>query len=261
MNQHSSDDTFPLRELRCQVLSTLLLFSLLGLALWRWALTILPQASLFLIREIALPGCPPPVRAEVGQEVKRLLGQSLVHVWWQRRPLEEQLTLVPSVRHVELRCCWPNGLLVRVFPRYPILAARCRGQYYHLDAERVVVRITKDPPDLPLVWGLPLEGYGPGEQVEETILQPTLECLAAAHRQHLDLHTVALSAGGGLRVRTVQENHLVILGQPRGLEQKLRLFTALRQALQQKGYQFEYIDVSLPSAPICKLVEGSPVPG
>jgi len=121
--------------------------------------------------------------------------------------------------------------------------------------------MTKEPPDLPLVWGLPLEGYGLGEQVEEAVLQPILECLVAAHRQHLDIHTIALSAGGGLRMRTAQENQLVILGQPRGLNQKLRLFTALRQALHQKGYQFEYIDVSLPSAPVCKLVEESTIPG
>lgn len=229
---------------------------LVGLALaggiWQWGLPYLLGLPCWIVEEVDWGACPPQLRPAVAERAGGLIGQPLYRIWWRRDQIAAELEALPAVKTARLHLGWPNRLALAVVPRRPLFVVQSGGKYYPVDREGVLVGESASPPaSLPVVWGLSVSSKRAGGQLPLSVVQPVLDCLAAARERQVQVAHLIWLPDKTLQLHTVQ-NEQVRLGLSRELSRKLGLFAGIRQELQRQGKAFEYVDVSMPEVPVWK---------
>ena len=221
-----------------------------GLFLW------LRSSDVFAVRQINATVTLCVSEQEVAEATASAMGVSLLKL--STDDLEEELRGLPYVRSAQVYREFPNTLEVRLVEYEPVARLQGEGEGVWLVSEdgRVLekAKATRGV-NLPLVVPASGTDYTVGEQVSRAILG-ALPVLVLLHEEGAvadlpKVRHIAVSAAGAL-VLQLDGGAEVRLGEPGGLEYKLRVAAELVERYLRDEQQIEYVDVSVPERPAVK---------
>lgn len=215
------------------------------------AVPVIESQPVFRVRLVQLYNCPDTLRAPVAKVVRPLLGRSLFEASQQRKPCRAALRTLPEVADVRLVCRAPHAVEVRVTPRVASYTLKQGKEWLAVEANGRILRVDAKPAaGLLQLFGVEPGDGKPGGWVKRADLRPVERCVKACQTVlGAPPAALELSSAGALRLRTAHGDN-VVLGQASGLNAKLEVFAAVRGKLSAPA---RYIDVSVPSAPVCSV--------
>lgn len=227
----------------------------LGLALLLLAVggyTAARETSLFAVRQIAVSGGTPAIRAQVRKALAGEVGRSLVRV--DADALDRQLGPIPTVHAFTFDRAFPHTLRVVVQPEVPLLVLRQADKAYLVAASGRVIRPLARPrlSGLPRLWvarDVPVT-IGQGLPQPAAAAPAALAPLRGAslpsgvRSVRIGKRTLSLELGSGLEVR---------LGDTGDLRLKLAIARRILRVAAAGAGAPAYLDVSLPGRPVLDL--------
>jgi cell division septal protein FtsQ len=216
------------------------------------------ESSLFAVREVAVTGATPQVRATVRAALRDELGESLLRV--NGGAIGRRLAAIPSVRGFTFDRAFPHTLRIVVTPERPVLIVRQGAAGFLVAASGRVLRTMKNPhlSSLPRLYVKHDVSVVVGERVPADVA-PGATALAALRGASLPggvrfvragKHELTLVLGGKLQLR---------LGDSGDLRLKLAIARRILAATGAARTGGGYLDVSVPERPV--LATNSQVAG
>ncbi len=217
-----------------------------------FAMASFPRSAFFPIREMTVLGAHHVPVAEVIARSELRVGDSLFGV-----PAEEvagRLMRHPRIASAEVGVGYAGQVVIQITERTPYAALTVNGGYLLLDRTGLAIDHQDGPGGLPIirVEGLKLPWAQLGTRIASMEVAYALAALQMLP-EGIARNDVLLrvQAGGDLSMVTA-DRLTILLGQPRGLQERLALLQPLLQAVRRQLPAIEYLDLRFAGNAIAK---------
>ena len=205
----------------------------------------------FSIREVQVIA-PEPQLAHQALGQIQIPGEAST-LFYPTQKLARTLGEYPGIKRAVVKRDLPSRLVVRVWPRVPVVAVKCSQGFALIDEEGVCVSSASRPPShLLYIYGLIEDPLAPGEQLGETDQHLLTQCLAGLGDDQIkcglivdfsEQYAIQLCTANGVRGK---------VGTPDNLKRKVMMFAGILKELGRQGKQPAYIDVRVMDRPVWK---------
>jgi cell division septal protein FtsQ len=233
------------RGRRRRTLAVLVILVLCVVALYVW----LRSSDVFAVERITATGAERVTKGQIARATTEAVGVSLLSL--STGAIEEALLALPYVQSVEVHRCFPNTLEIDLAEYEPVARLQAEGGEIWLvsDGGRVLQGTDAAQfPELPLLVADGSLLARAGEQVP-TVVADVLPLAVLLQTDEIRAQLPGLTRIGvsatGCAVLVLEGGGEVRLGDPIGLEQKLRVAVDIVQQCLAEGRQIEYVDASV----------------